>query len=93
MCELSASSCNDKIIGAILVNIGAMALNVSMKVELLLDDSGLGPHTTSTAARVFVKNALAFGGAAAGTNVEMAPQPMKMSNTRIEIKVYTPKSA
>ncbi|GKD93304.1 hypothetical protein Tco_1373141 [Tanacetum coccineum] len=69
-----------------------MALNVNMKVELLLDDSGLRPHTASTAAGVFVKNAQAFGDAAAGTDVEMAPQPMlQMANTRKEIMVYTPR--
>ncbi|GJS09034.1 putative reverse transcriptase domain-containing protein [Tanacetum coccineum] len=88
LCELSASSCNGKIIGARSVNIVAMALNVNMKVELPLDDFGHGPHTTSTVAGVFEKNAQAFGGAAAGTNVEMAPLSiMKMSNTIIEIKV------
>ncbi|GJY16191.1 subtilisin-like protease SBT1.2 [Tanacetum coccineum] len=47
LCELDASSCNDKIIGARSLNIGAMALNVKMKVESPLDDSGYGTHTLS----------------------------------------------
>ncbi|GKC50186.1 subtilisin-like protease SBT1.2 [Tanacetum coccineum] len=47
LCELDASSCNDKIIGARSLNIGATALNVKMKVESPLDDSGYGTHTLS----------------------------------------------
>ncbi|GKG35268.1 subtilisin-like protease SBT1.2, partial [Tanacetum coccineum] len=92
LCELDASSCNDKIIGARSLSIGAMDLNVNMKVELPLDDSGHGTHTASTTARMFVKKAQAFGGADAGTHFRMAPLPMmQMSNTRKEIMLYTPR--
>ncbi|GKE53350.1 subtilisin-like protease SBT1.2, partial [Tanacetum coccineum] len=83
LCELDASSCNDKIIGARSLSIVAMALNVNMKVELPLDDSGPGTHTASTTAGMFVKKAQAFGGADGGIDFGMALLPMmQMSNTR-----------
>ncbi|PWA96445.1 Peptidase S8/S53 domain-containing protein [Artemisia annua] len=72
-CEFNASTCNNKLIGARSFHIAARASNLSLNVESPLDDLGHGTHTASTAAGVFVKDAQAFGGAAAGTAVGMAP--------------------
>ncbi|XP_023747227.1 subtilisin-like protease 4 [Lactuca sativa] len=69
-CEFNASTCNNKLIGARSFTIGAMASNIS---RTPIDEFGHGTHTASTAAGRFVKNAEAFGGAAGGTAVGMAP--------------------
>ncbi|GKA01996.1 hypothetical protein Tco_0674661 [Tanacetum coccineum] len=59
------------VIGARSFNIGATASNANMKIYSPLDDIINRTHIASTAAGVFVKNAQAFGGAAAGTKVEV----------------------
>ncbi|URD77390.1 subtilisin-like protease, partial [Musa troglodytarum] len=63
-CDLNASACNNKLIGA------RSFVNYATPV----DDEGHGTHTASTAAGAFVTNASAYGNARAITASGMAPR-------------------
>ncbi|XP_010942947.1 subtilisin-like protease 4 [Elaeis guineensis] len=74
-CEFTASSCNNKLIGAKRFAKGASAMHGfygGMKQDEPFDDDGHGTHTAATAAGMFVDNADVLG-QAAGTAVGMAP--------------------
>ncbi|XP_028787848.1 subtilisin-like protease SBT1.2 [Neltuma alba] len=69
-CEVNASACNNKIIGARSFNSAARARG--QKVDSPFDDDGHGTHTASTAAGAFVENAQVLGNAK-GPASGMAP--------------------
>ncbi|URD77393.1 subtilisin-like protease [Musa troglodytarum] len=71
-CDLNASACNNKLIGArSFVNYDKVTRR---STATPVDDEGHGTHTASTAAGAFVTNASAYGNARAITASGMAPR-------------------
>ncbi|RZS01579.1 hypothetical protein BHM03_00031444 [Ensete ventricosum] len=71
-CDLNASACNNKLIGArSFVNYDKVTRRSTVTP---VDDEGHGSHTASTAAGAFVTNASAYGNARVVTASGMAPR-------------------
>ncbi|KAL5817724.1 hypothetical protein ACOSQ3_026102 [Xanthoceras sorbifolium] len=71
-CELDATACNNKLIGARNFGTSSKPTSTGVAAEPPLDEEGHGTHTSSTAAGNFVEGASVFG-QANGTAVGMAP--------------------